>query len=193
VRAFRSEVTTAVLKPFARRVTQQHGDFKWPGENSAEAAVWALVHAQPPYLLDPVYPDWHALLVASAKRVATELDKQPGGLAARTWGEHNRSRIDHPLSAALPAWLGHYLDMPSQPQSGDSNMPRVAAPSFGASERLDVAPGHEAHGILQMPGGQSDHPLSPYYGASHDDWVRGRPTPLLPGPKQHELVLEPKS
>ena len=133
----------------------------------------------------------HALLVASAKRVATELGEQPGGLAARTWGEHNRSGINHPLSAALPAWLGRYLDMPSQPQAGDSNMPRVAAPSSGASERLDVAPGHEAHGILQMPGGQSDHPLSPYYGAGHDDWANGRPTALLPGPTEHELTLEP--
>ena len=191
VRAFRNEVTKAVLAPFAARVAQQHPDFSWPGENSAEAAVWALVHAQPPYLLDRAYPDWHALLVASAKRVATELGKQPGGLAARTWGEHNRSRIDHPLSAALPAWLGRYLNMPSQPQPGDSNMPRVAASAFGASERLDVAPGHEAHGILQMPGGQSDHPLSPFYGAGHDDWANGRPTALLPGPTEHELTLEP--
>jgi penicillin amidase len=191
VRAFRSEVTTAVLAPFVRRVAQQHSDFSWPGENSAEAAVWALVHAQPAYLLDRAYPDWHALLVASAKRVATELGKQPGGLAARSWGEHNRSRIDHPLSAALPAWLGRYLDMPSQPQPGDSNMPRVAAPAFGASERLDVAPGHEARGILQMPGGQSDHPLSPFYGAGHADWVNGKPTPLLPGPTRHTLTLWP--
>jgi penicillin amidase len=193
VRAFRTEVTQAVLAPFAARVAQQHPDFSWPGENSAEAAVWALVHAQPPYLLDRTYADWHALLVASAKRVATELGKQPGSLAARSWGEHNRSRIDHPLSAALPAWLGRYLDMPSQPQPGDSNMPRVAAPAFGASERLDVAPGHEAHGILQMPGGQSDHPLSPFYGAGHGDWANGRPTPLLPGPAQHELTLQPEA
>jgi penicillin amidase len=191
VRAFRNEVTTAVLAPFARRVTQQHGDFEWPGENSAEAAVWALVHVQPPYLLDPAYPDWHALLVASAKRVATTLGKQPGGLAAQQWGEYNRSKIDHPLSTALPTWLGRYLDMPSQPQAGDSNMPRVAAPAFGASERLDVAPGHEAHGILQMPGGQSDHPLSPFYGAGHEDWANGRPTPLLPGTTQHTLTLQP--
>lgn len=193
VRAFRRQVTKAVLAPFAHEVAQRHDDFSWPGENSAEAAVWALVHAQPAYLLDPAYPDWQALLVAAAKQVATELGKQPGGLAAQDWGEHNRSKIDHPLSAALPAWLGHYLDMPAQPQPGDSNMPRVAAPSFGASERLDVAPGHEAHGILEMPGGQSDHPLSPYFRAGHEDWASGRPTPLLPGPTQHELVLKPGS
>jgi len=42
-----------------------------------------------------------------------------------------------------------------------------------------------------MPGGQSGHPMSPYYGAGHDDWVAGRPTPLLAGAAQHELMLAP--
>jgi len=123
--------------------------------------------------------------------VANELGQQPGGLAARTWGEQNRSAIRHPLSIALPQWLARQLDMPDQPLSGDNNMPRVAAPGFGASERFDVAPGHEAQGILDMPGGQSDNPLSPFYGAGHEDWVNGKPMPLLPGPAQHSLVLEP--
>ena len=45
--------------------------------------------------------------------------------------------------------------------------------------------------MLNMPGGQSDHPLSPYFGAGHADWVNGRATPLLPGPVQHTLMLEP--
>ncbi|HEY1588972.1 MAG TPA: penicillin acylase family protein, partial [Rhodanobacter sp.] len=86
---------------------------------------------------------------------------------------------------------GRLIDMPDQPLPGDNNMPRVAAPGFGASERLDVAPGHETEGILEMPGGQSDNPLSPYFGAGHEDWVQGRPTPLLPGPGRHTLTLEP--
>ena len=81
--------------------------------------------------------------------------------------------------------------MPDQPIPGDNNMPHVASPGFGASEHLDVSPGHEAHGILNMPGGQSDHPLSPYFGAGHEDWVEGRPTPLLPGATRHTLVLQP--
>jgi penicillin amidase len=42
-----------------------------------------------------------------------------------------------------------------------------------------------------MPGGQSGHPLSPYYGAGHADWVKGTPTPFLPGPAQHVLMLQP--
>ena len=70
-------------------------------------------------------------------------------------------------------------------------MPRVQNPTFGASERMVVAPGHEEQGLFHMPGGQSGHPLSPYYRAGHDAWVKGAPTPLLPGPAQHTLTLAP--
>ena len=191
VRAFRTEVSKAVLAPFAGRVKHAYPTFSWPGENSVEGAVWAMIRQQPPQLLDPKYGDWQALLTQAAKTVATDLGKQPGGLAAQRWGDHNRSQIDHPLSRALPRWLGRFLDMPSEPQAGDNNMPRVAAPEFGASERLDVSPGHEAQGILDMPGGQSDNPLSPFFGAGHEDWAQGRPTPLLPGKSTHTLTLTP--
>jgi penicillin amidase len=191
VRAFRTRVSEAVLAPLAAPVKQRHEDFSWPGQNSAEAAVWAMIRQQPIQLLDPKYARWHDLLIDAARQVATELGQQPGGLAARTWGEYNRSDIRHPLAAALPGWLGRFINMPDQPMPGDNNMPRVAAPGFGASERLDVSPGHEAQGILEMPGGQSDNPLSPYFGAGHADWVEGRPTPLLPGRTLHTLTLQP--
>ena len=191
VRAFRTRVSEAVLAPFAAQVKQQHEDFSWPGQNSAEAAVWAMIRQQPMQLLDPKYARWHDLLVDAARQVASELGRQPGGLAARTWGEYNRSDIKHPLAAALPGWLDRFIDMPDQPLPGDNNMPRVAAPGFGASERLDVSPGHEAQGILEMPGGQSDNPLSPYFGAGDQDWVKGRPTPLLPGKTRHTMTMEP--
>ncbi len=191
VREFRSRVSALVLAPFVAQVNQRFADFSWPAESSAEAAVWELIRAQPPQLLDPKYADWHALLTDAASQVATELGQQPGGLAARSWGEYNRSAIHHPLSAALPHWLGRFIDMPDQPLPGDNNMPRVATPDFGASERLDVSPGHEAEGVLEMPGGQSDNPLSPYFGAGHADWVNGRPTPLLPGKTEHTLTLQP--
>jgi penicillin amidase len=54
-----------------------------------------------------------------------------------------------------------------------------------------VSPGHEADGIIHMPGGQSGHPLSEFWGAGHDDWVRGRATPFLPGAAQYTLRLQP--
>jgi len=191
VRAFRNEVHDAVLAPFAARVKAKYPDFTWPGLGDPEAAVWMLVQRQPMNLLDPKYADWHTLLLDAARRVGDRLGRQPGGLAARNWGEINHAGIDHPLSRALPGFVTHFLDMPDDELPGDDNTPRVARPGFGASERLDVSPGHEAQGILEMPGGQSDNPLSPYYGTGDEDWVRGHPTPLLPGPAQHTLTLEP--
>jgi penicillin G amidase len=191
VHAFREEVHKLVLAPFAVQIQQRFPDFDWPGPGNQEAAVWAMIQQQPANLLDPAYHDWHALLLKAAHNVADTLGKQPGGLAARTWGEVNRADINHPLARALPAFLGRFLNMPDDPLPGDHNMPRVAAPAFGASERFDVAPGHEDQGILEMPGGQSDNPLSPFYGAGHEEWVKGRPTPLLPGKDRDTLVLEP--
>jgi penicillin amidase len=80
--------------------------------------------------------------------------------------------------------------MPPDPLPGDQAMPRIASPTFGASERMVVSPGHEAEGIIEMPGGQSGHPLSPYWGAGHEAWVRGEPAPFLPGRAEHTLVLK---
>ena len=57
--------------------------------------------------------------------------------------------------------------------------------------RFAVEPGREEAGYFHMPGGQSGHPLSPFYRAGHDDWVQGRPTPFLPGPTEYMLTLHP--
>jgi len=42
-----------------------------------------------------------------------------------------------------------------------------------------------------MPGGQSGHPLSPYYQKGVDAWEDGKATPFLPGPPVHKLRLVP--
>jgi penicillin amidase len=65
----------------------------------------------------------------------------------------------------------------------------VQEEAFGASERFAVSPGHEEEGYLLIPGGQSGHPLSPYYRAGFGAWARGEALPFLPGPAQHTLVL----
>ena len=106
------------------------------------------------------------------------------------WSEYNRTSFRHPLSAAVPG-LGRWLDMPSRAIPGDLYTPRVSWRAVAASERMVVTPGREAEGIMQMPTGQSGHPLSPFYRNSHDAWVSGDPTPLLPGPALHTLRLTP--
>jgi penicillin G amidase len=87
--------------------------------------------------------------------------------------------------------LGFALDMPHEELPVDNDMPRVQGPLLGASVRFDVAPGQEAEGLFEMPGGQSGHFLSPYYRAGHAAWAHGRVEPFLPGPPRHHLTLAP--
>jgi len=54
-----------------------------------------------------------------------------------------------------------------------------------------VSPGREAEGVFHLPGGQVGHPLSPFWGAGHADWVEGRPSPFLPGSSTTLLRLAP--
>ncbi|ANB17978.1 penicillin acylase family protein [Dokdonella koreensis] len=191
VRAWRDEVTDVLRQGFAAAVRTKFPDFELPRLAQFEHAAAALIVFRPAHLLPPGQTDWDALLDGAALRVAGRLAGQPGGIAARTWGERNTTRIRHPLSRALPELLGRWLDMPADALPGDAHVPRVQGRSFGASERFGVAPGVEQEGYFQMPGGQSGHPLSPFYGAGHADWVSGKPTPFLPGEPRHRLELRP--
>ena len=188
-RSFRTEVSDTILDGFAAAVRAKFADFKMPHLGQAEVLVDAILLKRPDHLLPPGYATWDDLLQKCAERVAKKLGDMPGGIAARTWGESNTAAIKHPLSGALPG-LGWLLDMPADQLAGDSNMPRVAASGFGASERFAVEPGHEEYGYFHMPAGQSDNPLSPFYGAGHADWVKGRATPFLPGEAKYTLTLK---
>jgi penicillin amidase len=190
-RSFRTEVTDTILDAFAAAVRVKFADFKMPHLAQAEVLVDALLLQRPAHLLPPGYANWDDLLQKCAERVAKKLGDMPGGIAARTWGESNTAMIKHPLSGALPG-LNKLLDMPADQLAGDSNMPHVAASGFGASERFAVEPGHEEYGYFHMPAGQSDNPLSPFYGAGHGDWVKGRATPFLPGEAKYTLTLKPQ-
>ena len=156
-----------------------------------EGPVWKLVNEQPLHLLDPQFASWNDLLLASLDTVITTTTAgHDGPLRDRVWSEYNVAAFRHPLSASLP-FVGRWLDMPVHPLPGDLFTPRMHWGANGASERMVVSPGNEAEGIMQMPTGQSGHPLSPFYGTSHDAWIKGTPTPFLPGPAEHTLTLTP--
>jgi penicillin amidase len=191
VRDYRQQVLDTVLDGFAAAVRAKFPDFVLPRLPQAETLVDDILVHRPANLLPPGYQNWDDLLQACAERVARKLGAQPGGLAARTWGETNTTRIRHPLSAALPG-LGWLLDMPRRQLPGDVNMPRVQAPEFGASERFAVEPGHEEYGYFHMPSGQSDNPLSPFYGAGDAAWAAGKAMPFLPGATKYTLDLTPR-
>ncbi len=165
-------------------------DFVRPELPQFEGVAWPLLQQRPMHLLPPQYASWDALLEDAAQHVRDDLGKH-GPLAQRNWGEFNTGKVCHPLAAALPAPLKSALCMPADALDGDTHMPRVVAPDFGSSERMVVSPGHEDEGIIEMPGGQSGHPLSPFWGSGHEAWVHGDATPFLPGTAQHTLELKP--
>jgi len=190
VRAFRQHVIERTLSPFFGRARAYYAEFA-PNRLHTEDAVWQLVTARPARLLNPEHATWESLLLAAADDVLLDAAKDGVAPAQFTWGKRNTLRMQHPFSRFLPGPLARWLDMPADQLPGDTNMPFVQGPRFGQSQRMIVSPGHEDQGILTLPGGQSGHPMSPFYRASHDDWAKGRPAPFLPGPTRHTLTLTP--
>lgn len=190
VYTYRHKVMKAILNSFAAPIKVLDDSFRMPRLSQAETVVWQLIEHQPMHLLPTEYLSWEDLLLKSAQQTVEKLQKQ-GNISERTWGMINTARIRHPLSKRLPAWISNWLDMPPDQLPGDHNMPRVQTPTFGASQRSVVIPGKEEQGYFSMPGGQSGHPFSPYYGGGHADWVEGKATPFLPGVAEKQMRLTP--
>lgn len=165
-------------------------DFAFEIPGAFEGPLWRLVRQRPAHLLAARYADWDDLLLEAL--VASE--RLPSGctsLTTCTWGQVNAVHVTHPLSRALPALSG-LLDMRVVTVPGGlADMPRVQGRDFGASERFSVSPGHESDGYFHMPGGQSGHPLSPFYRGDFEAWAHGTPTPFLPGAPVHTVNLAP--
>lgn len=158
-----------------------------------EAPLWQLVNDRPQGWLPDGFEDWQFFLEKQAFEAWQPVIMGDIDLKQYTWGERNRTEIRHPLSAAVP-FLGKLTDMPDELQSGDTeNMPYISGRVSGQSERIVVSPGFEENGIMNLPSGQSGHPLSPYYGAGHADWVKGTPTPFLPQETIWTLEFKPVS
>ena len=192
VRHFRANVCQVILKALTATTYNADPDFSYTDIPQYEGLVWKILQERPSHLLPPAYPNWEDLLNVQVDRTIEEAIATSGSLKDHTWGRRNTLGMTHSLSGTL-TMFAKYLDMPAQPLDGDSNMPRVQGRRFGASERMVVAPGHEDQGIFHMPGGQSAHPLSPFYKAGHRDWVEGNPSPLLPGAEKYRLLLQPNS
>jgi penicillin amidase len=156
-----------------------------------EQPLWTLITERPLHMLAPQYSDWRAFLLAQVDGMLEGLRAPCPDLSRCTWGSRRPVQIRHPLSAGVP-FLSWLLDMPTVELPGDHDMPRVQNGAFGASERFAISPGHEADSYLNIAGGQSGHPLSPFYRAGFREWAEGKPLPLLPGKAEHRLVLAPR-
>jgi penicillin amidase len=189
--AVEHRVTSMLLGAFPQASANAGGRLLF---GQTEGWLWPLVTTKPAHFLSAGHNSWDDLLAAAARDVARDpasLTKDGRYLA---WGDFNRgSSICHPLARALPEVAKRFLCMPDDPLPGDDDMPRVQRPAFGASQRMAVSPGHEPEGIIEMPAGQSGHPLSPFWRRGHKAWVHGTPTAFLPGKTEHVLRIAPQS
>jgi penicillin G amidase len=189
VRAYHDRTLAAVWDMLLAALQVPADENNW-APAQFEGPLWQLVTSQPLHLLARRYASWDDFLRVQVDATLSELDSSCPELARCSWGRRNVVAIRHPLARAVPL-LAPLLDMPTLELPGDHDMPRVQDGPFGASERFAVSPGHEAEGYLTIPGGQSGHPLSPYYRAGFLAWAHGEALPFLPGATQHTLTLTP--
>jgi penicillin amidase len=195
VRAFRSAVQEDIYRNLTAKARARYPQATFKPSARFEDTAWRIMTLQPANFLDPKYERWDLLVMGSFDRALAQLKEECGIITDKdwskcTWGKRNTLVMEHPLAGALPV-VGRLLRMPGTQLPGDNDMPRVQGKSFGASERFAVSPGHESEGYFHMPGGQSGHPLSPYFEAGHEAWVKGEPTAFLPGVTEHSLSLSP--
>jgi penicillin amidase len=192
-RAFRQQVLDQLWQSWIKAAMSRSGRANPSAggpDGRFEYAAWSALTIRPEHLLPQPFASWDDFLAAQLAHVNDDLIKQESALALATWGKRNTANFRHPFARAMP-FLSGWLNMPKSPQAGDNHMPMVAAPTFGASQRMVVSPGHEDQGIFVMPSGQSGHPLSPFYGAGHRDWLDGKPGSLLAGEPVHTLKFVP--
>ena len=179
----------AVARPRHRAVRREGR--RQAARPSSRPPGWRLVNERPPAIAPPGGDDWRAFLLRELDATIEAADRRS---AARSRPAPTAAAdpvaVRHPLSRAVPVLVAAARHADAR-TAGDHHMPRVQDGAFGASERFAVSPGREADGILELPGGPSGHPLSPFYRSGFEDWAAGKPTPFLPGPAAHKLVLRP--
>ncbi|MDO9138928.1 MAG: penicillin acylase family protein, partial [Methylobacter sp.] len=162
---FRKQLIESVFTPFltASRQADKNFSYAW---NYIDTPLQALLNEKLPQTLPDAehYRNWDDFILGQLQHSIQQLQaRQPGvALMELNWGRLNKVKQSHPFSKVLPILSG-LLDMPSEALPGCAFCVRAAGPGFGASERLVVSPNHFEDAILHMPGGQSSHPLSPYY------------------------------
>lgn len=189
---FRERVQAKVLASLTARCKAADPQFEPRRLPQPEGILWDLLQKKPAHLLEPAFPSWDALLLAVVDEQLKELTPDDPDLTRSTWGQVNTAKIRHPMAGVAGFVTRWQLEAPADQLRGcPRDMPRIASPAMGASQRLAVSPGREEEGYFHMPGGQSGHPWSAYFLAGHEAWVKGEKTPLLPGPKVAEITLQP--
>lgn len=194
VRNYRAALIDEIFAPVESALLK-HDLSLSPIKRDLEAGVWQLLKDFPDSWLSDKHVSWPQLMSQVYVDMRQDLLKTYGAneqdsLHVLAWGDVNELKLQHPFSKQMP-FLSSLLDMPTVPGFGDSFMPAVQKNGFGASQRFFVQPGLEKNAILTVPGGQSGHPLSPFYRSGFDDYAKQKNTPLLPTEAIHRIEINP--
>ncbi|CAH9065471.1 Acyl-homoserine lactone acylase QuiP [Pseudoalteromonas sp. CIP111854] len=190
VKHFRAALIDEVFAP-VEAMMLQHDTSLSHIKRYFEPALWQLLKHKPPSWLNG-HESWQALQLHAFEQATLELTNKHGSdIAAWQWGKVNALKVRHPFSQQIPILSG-FLDMPTMPAFGDTFMPAVQKPSFGASQRFVAQPGALENAIMTIAGGQSGHPLSSFYRTGFKAYAQGEATPLLPMTTIHKLVITAK-
>ena len=190
VRNFRLRFIDFSTAPVLTYMQRHDPDFKFGRVNrQVEYPAWEMLSSEPEHLLNPDFESWKALKLAALDKVLEEMAEGGLPLVQQTWGVQNAAKIQHPLGRAVSA-VNWFTAMPADHLPGDSHMPRFQSATNGASQRMVVAPGHEQLGVFHMATGQSAHPLSPFFGNGHRDWVEGNPSSFTEKRAEYVLTLK---
>lgn len=189
---WRADLAKAVFAPLFDRCVKLDPDFSYRWRQQ-ETPLRALLKQGLPALIAPEHAEgWNGFLLNALRESASALKREQGvrHLGELPWHRVNTLNIQHPFSRSLPL-AGAFLDMPPVPGACNSFCVKVLHAQYGASERMVLSPNHAEEGILQMPGGQSGHPLSPHFRDQQRAWEEGSASPYLPGKTEHTLKLLP--
>ncbi len=162
--------------------------YRWP---LADEPLRRILEERPDHFLPHGHDNWPAYLRQILVDSLADDQRAAGTSSLDThWGDVNRLTAGHVFADLMP-WLRRRLSMADEPLPGSMLSLRVAAPDYGATARLVIAPAAPGTAVLQMPGGQSGHPLSARFDDQTRDWLNGSAVPFLPGPVRSAFMLRP--
>src|SRR5262249_28884514 len=174
-----------VLTPYLSACRDHDPRYQYPFQ-SVDRPLLAILRARDPALLprDAEAGGWAGFVAGCARQAVAELERAAGRAGPPRWGRLNAVGLNHPLEGLAP-WSAALLGMAPRPQPGALHVVRTCVPGFGSVGRAVLSPGPGGVASVELPGGQSGHPLSAHYRNRHEEWsravprARGRPPRVL--------------
>ncbi|WP_213453292.1 penicillin acylase family protein [Rhizomonospora bruguierae] len=176
--ALRQILAQQVLGPYLTACREHDPGYTYPFQ-MVDRPLLAILRRRDPALLPRAAEPggWDAFMAAAAARAAD----------AR-W--ENAVGLRHPMESLAP-WAAALIGVAPRPQPGALHAVRTCVPGFGSAGRAVFTTGPDGYAAVDLPGGQSGHPLSPHFTDRHEEWSEAPPQARRPPRARCGYVLRP--